>query len=158
MPIKICRVNLRDSLEVEFRETIAAFNAAASFVAAKAKETRARQHALHAACYAEVRQKFGLSANLAVRAISRGQARCGSRGNNGASQMELLYPKSVEFDTKIFKFISDGSFVTLRLLKRRALMSVKVKYQDWIDIQAGKPKSAVLFERGHKFYIGFFVK
>lgn len=53
-------------------ETMHAFNAAASYAAAVGfREHVSSQQAIHARCYRELRDRFGLSAQMAVRAIGK---------------------------------------------------------------------------------------
>jgi putative transposase len=56
----------------ELLETIERFNAAASFAAQVGSEQRVYgQVSIHGLCYREIRQRFGLSAQMAVRAIAK---------------------------------------------------------------------------------------
>lgn len=53
-------------------KTIAAFNKACDYISQIAyRERKFRQYDIHHACYREVRERFGLSAQLAVRAIGK---------------------------------------------------------------------------------------
>jgi putative transposase len=53
-------------------DTMARFNAAASFAAQVGFQAGVfSQPSIHARCYRELRQRFGLSARLAVRAIAK---------------------------------------------------------------------------------------
>jgi len=54
------------------RETMAAFNAAASYAARVGFEAKVySQPSIHGRCYYEIRKRFGLSAQMAVRAIAK---------------------------------------------------------------------------------------
>ena len=53
-------------------ETMEAFNAACNYISHVANEKRVtNQIALHKLCYYDVREKFGLSAQMAIRAIGK---------------------------------------------------------------------------------------
>jgi IS605 OrfB family transposase len=58
--------------QADLLDTMDRFNAAASFAARVAFEAKLfSQHAIHKLCYRQLRQRFGLSAQMAVRAIGK---------------------------------------------------------------------------------------
>ena len=58
-----------------------------------------RQYDLHKGCYRALREQFGLSANLAVRAI----ARVAPRLANAKTRHSKFKPTSIDYDARIFK-------------------------------------------------------
>lgn len=108
------------------------------------------QFALQRGCYKDIRAKFGLSANLAVRAI----ARVAPHLAKAKTRDSIFRPTSVDYDSRIFAFDERNWLVGLTLLGGRAKFALSIgQYQR--DVLAGKtPKSAVLTKRNGAFFIG----
>jgi len=150
----VCKLTAAPDAEKRITDTMQAFADGCNFVAEWGrinKETH--QFALHRGCYRDVRSKFGLSANLAVRAI----ARVAPRLAKAKTRDSVFRPTSVDYDSRIFVFDERNWLVGLTLLGGRAKFALNIgQYQR--DALAGKtPKSAVLTKRNGMFFIGIHV-
>ena len=140
--------------EKRIGDTMQAFAGACNFVAEWGRANKeANQFALHRGCYRDIRTKFGLSANLAVRAI----ARVAPRLTKVKTRDGIFRPTSVDYDSRIFVFDERNWIAGLTLLDGRAKFALSIgQYQR--DALAGKtPKSAVLTKRHGIFYLGIHV-
>ena len=132
-----------------------AFADACNFVADYGrKHNVTRQFSLHHACYKEVRQKFGLSANLAVRAI----ARVAPRLLKAKTRDSIFNPTSIDYDARIFRFRESDWTVGLTLLSSRERLSLDVgEYQK--KALAGRiPTSATLTKKGKGYFVDIQIK
>ena len=68
---------------------------------------------LHAACYRSLRERHGLRANLAVRAVAHGAGRL-RRGEEGA-----MAPDVIDFDARVLSVGRDGETVSLATVHKR---------------------------------------
>ena len=67
-----CKLLVPPPVAARIDATLEAFAQACNFVADWGNEHKKhRQYDLHKGCYRDIRERFGLSANLAVRAIAR---------------------------------------------------------------------------------------
>jgi hypothetical protein len=80
--------------------TLRAFAAACDFAAAARRIGSTNKLKIQQVCYAEIRRRFGLSANLAIRAIARACAALKDpRRRHGT-----FAPASIDYDARIFAF------------------------------------------------------
>ena len=79
----------------ELLETMERFNEAASFAAKVGFEHKVYgQVSIHRLCYREIRQRFGLSAQMAVRAIAKA-VECFQRDKIGLPRLQAPMGRSV---------------------------------------------------------------
>jgi IS605 OrfB family transposase len=100
-------------------------------------------------CYREVREKFGLSANLVIRAIARVCAalKVPERAHS------RFKPTSIDYDARIFSFREWDWTVSLTLLGSRArIETVPGKHQKQV-LKAAKPTAAQLVKREGRFFL-----
>jgi putative transposase len=96
-----CKLQVTNAQAAQLETTLRAFAEACNFVAEWGRTHQVhRQYALHKGCYAAVRQRFGLSANLAVRALARVAARL----TKAQTRHSTFQPTSVDYDARIFRF------------------------------------------------------
>src|SRR5205085_129460 len=73
---------------------------------------------LHKLCYAKVREIFGLSANLTVRAIRRVCA-MRTRLKGKRKSPKLFKPKSIDYDARIFSYKQQDKTISLKTIRGR---------------------------------------
>lgn len=137
----VCRLLVHPEQDSELSATVAAFADACNFAADWARQNNTfRQFSIHKGCYRDIRARFGLSANLACRAIARVSASftIPKRRNS------VFDPSSVDYDARIFAFKESEWTVSITTVagRRRFGMSIG-QYQR--DALSGKtPNFATL--------------
>lgn len=135
--------------------TLKAFADACNYVADYGREHKmSRQYNLHHACYKAVREKFGLSANLAVRAI----ARVAPRLAKAKTRNSTFKPTSIDYDARIFSFRESDWTVSLTLLSGRERFGLDVGEYQRQALAGQNPKSAVLCKKNGGYYVDIQVK
>ena len=102
-----------------------------------------RQYDLHKGCYRALREQFGLSANLAVRAI----ARVAPRLTNAKTRHSKFKPTSIDYDARIFKLNVESETVSLRLLDGRCILALALGDFQRQALAGQQPTSANAQER-----------
>lgn len=142
---------LRQKNHIE--DTLKAFADACNVVAGVGREKKERrQFTLHKLCYRVIREKFGLSANLTVRAIARVAISLKRKPNS------IFRPTSIDFDERIFAFSEKDWSAKLTLLNSREKFYLDIgKYQR--NALAGKhPTSAQLVKRNREYFLNIQIK
>ena len=107
---------------------------------------------LHKLCYAEVRKLFGLSANLAVRAIRRVVA-CMTKLKGKRKHPKAFKPKSIDYDARIFSYREVDETVSLTTTKGRIRIPMLLgEYQRKV-LNGQSPTSATVINKGGIWYI-----
>ena len=151
-----CRLVVPPPVAARIDATLEAFAQACNFVAEWGNQhKRHRQYDLHKGCYRAVREQFGLSANLAVRAI----ARVAPRLANPKTRHSRFKPTSIDYDARIFKLDVQSETVSLRLLDGRCILALALGDFQRQHLTGQKPTSATL-KRGRKnrYYLDVQVK
>jgi putative transposase len=145
-----CRLEVESAQADALNETLSAFARACNHVSDASRQAgETRQFCLHRLCYRNVREKFGLSANLAVRAIARVAS---------AKKGESFRPTSVDFDERILSFRErDWTFSLTTTKGRVRLKAVLGDYQK-SALAGRKPTSAQLVCKGGVYYLHIQVK
>ena len=151
-----CKLVVPPPVATGIDATMEAFAAACNFVADWGNQhKRHRQYDLHKGCYHAVREQFGLSANLSVRAIARVAPRLADKKTRH-SQFKAT---SIDYDARIFKLDMESETVSLRLLDGRCILALKLGDFQRAGLAGQKPTSATL-KRGRKnrYYLDVQVK
>ena len=151
-----CKLVVPPQVATRLEATLEAFAQACNFVADWGNEHKKhRQYDLHKGCYREVREQFGLSANLAVRAI----ARVAPRMANAKTRHSRFKPTSIDYDARIFKLDVSSETVSLRLIDGRCILALALGDFQRQALAGQQPTSATL-KRGRKnrFYLDIQVK
>ena len=107
------------------------------------------------AAIATCAEQFGLSANLAVRAI----ARVAPRLANPKTRHSQFKPTSIDYDSRIFKLDVQNEFVSLRLLDGRCILALRLGEFQRQGLQGQQPSSATLKKgRKNRYYLDVQVK
>ena len=139
-----CKLAPTAEQRTELDATLVAFADACNFIADVARQMHSSNKVkVQHACYAEVRSRFGLSANLAIRAIARVCAAL-KVNSKAYSIFELT---SVDYDQRIFSFREWDWTVSLTLLhSRERLVTALGDYQKG-RLKGQTPTSATLGKR-----------
>jgi putative transposase len=96
------------------------------------------------ACDREIRSQFGLSANLAIRAIARA---CAALNKVPAKRHSAFAPTSIDYDARIFSFHEGNWAFGLTLLSGRVKIATRLGDRQRSMLEGRKPTSAVLVKR-----------
>src|SRR5436309_3136374 len=139
-----CKLAPTAEQRTELDATLVAFADACNFIADVARQMHSSNKVkVQHACYAEVRSRFGLSANLAIRAIARVCAALKVK----SKAYSTFEPTSVDYDQRIFSFREWDWTVSLTLLhSRERLVTALGDYQKG-RLKGQTPTSATLVKR-----------
>ena len=104
------------------KETLERCNAACTWLAAKGFEAgKTRQYDLHKLAYAETRERFGLTAQAAVRSISK----VADAFKVNRTVAPVFRPLAAQpYDERIFRFVQDGNAISLWTVAGRITIPV----------------------------------
>ena len=139
-----CKLTPTPEQRAEINATLQAFADACNFIADVARlEHTTNKVTLQHACYVDVRARFGLSANLAIRAIARVCAALKVKSKAHSA----FAPTSIDYDQRIFSFREwDWTFSLTLLHSRERLEIVLSDYQKG-RLKGHTPTSATLVKR-----------
>ncbi len=150
-----CKLQVAPYQVAHLNATMKAFADACNFVADYGRKNKvSRQFALHKACYGEIRMRFGLSANLAVRAI----ARVAPRLAKTRTRNSVFKPTSVDYDARIFSFRESDWTVALTLLNSRERFGLDIGDWQRKTLKNQSPTSATVSKKGKDYSIDIQVK
>jgi putative transposase len=139
-----CKLAPTPEQQTELDVTLVAFADACNFIAdvARQEHTSNKVKVQHA-CYQEVRSRFGLSANLTIRAIARVCAalKVPSKAHS------TFEPTSIDYDQRIFSFREWDWTFSLTLLHRRARLETILGERQQQRLKGKTPTSATLVKR-----------
>ena len=145
-----CKLTPTAEQAVELDATLVAFAEACNHLARRAAETGTKGHlALHKLAYRETRTAFGLSANLAVRAIGRVAA---------VKDISRFAPTSVSYDARIFAFRERDWTFGLTLLHGRHRLNAQLGDFQRTALAGKVPTSATLVKRNGGYFLHVQVK
>jgi len=146
----VCKLKVSSEQAEALDATLKAFAYACNYVLDKAKELKTgNKFKLQQACYYDLKAKFRLTANLAVRAIARASDAYKARKD----KVKGFKPNSVSYDQRIFRFIEPKEMVSLSTVKGRIKVPLAIgNYQRHL-LKGQKPTHAYLVRRGGDFYI-----
>ena len=151
-----CKLVVPPPVAARIDATLEAFAQACNFVADWGNEHKKhRQYDLHKGCYRDIRERFGLSANLAVRAI----ARVAPRLANAKTRHSRFKPTSIDYDARIFKLDVSSETVSLRLIEGRCILALALGDFQRERLAGQRPTSATLKKgRKNRYYLDVQVK
>lgn len=140
----VCKLAPTPEQVVEIDATLRAFASACNFAAETARSIHSTNKVkVQQAGYKEIRDRFGLSANLAIRAIARACAALKVREKAHSS----FDPTSIDYDARIFSFREWDWTFSLTLLHSRQRIESKLGERQRAILKGRKPTSAVLVKR-----------
>jgi IS605 OrfB family transposase len=124
--------------------TLEAFAEACNLAAETARKIDStNKRTVQKACYREIRQRFGLSANLAIRAIARACAAL-----KIPQRIDSTFdPTSIDYDARIFRFSERDWTFGLTLLSGRVKLAAVIRAYQQTLLKGRKPTAAQLVRR-----------
>jgi len=153
-----CKLNPSAEQVVKIEAVLKAFADACTWINLSTPEKLTNKTTMQKQVYQQVRELFGLSANLTIRAIARVCAnRKTARIKNAV--IKSFAPTSIDYDARIFSFKEKDWTVSLTLLHSREHFGVAIgNYQRGL-LKGQQPTSATLTKRKDgSFYIQIQVK
>ena len=139
-----CKLLHTPAQGAELDTTLVAFADACNFIADVARQMHSSNKVkVQHACYAEVRSRFGLSANLAIRAIARVCAALKVKTKAHAT----FVPTSIDYDQRIFSFREWDWTFSLTLLHSRERFDTALGDYQKGRLKGHTPTSATLVKR-----------
>jgi putative transposase len=137
----VCKLAPTPEQIADIDATLEAFAAACDFAAETARAIGSTNKVkVQHACYAEMRLRFGLSANLAIRAIARACATL-----KVPEKMHSKFaPTSIDYDARIFAFQEWNWTFGLTLLSGRVKIATVLGERQKSMLKGKKPTAAVL--------------
>jgi putative transposase len=146
----VCKLAPTPEQVVEIDATLDAFAGACDLAADTARRIGSTNKVkVQHACYGEIRQRFGLAANLAIRAIARACAAL----KVPAKMHSKFAPTSIDFDQRIFAFQEWNWTFGLTLLKGRIKIATALGERQKSLLKGRKPTAAVLVKRPGRYFL-----
>ncbi len=152
-----CKLSPTDPQAEEIDDTLRAFADACNWINQTVPPKIKNHVRIHGIVYHEVRTKFGLSANLTVRAISRVAGNRKTALQMGRNVKDFK-PTSIDYDARIFVFKEKDESVGLTLLRSRQNIKLAIGDHQKGMLRDSKPTSATLCKKGSEYYIHIQVK
>lgn len=110
------------------------------------KESTNNAIKLHKICYVNVRELFGMSANLAVRSIRR-VAACLTKLKGKRKRPKKFVPKSIDYDARIFSYREKDETVSLNTTKGRIRIPMLLGEHQRRALKGQNPTSATVINK-----------
>lgn len=144
-----CKLSPTPGQRLEMDATLAAFAEACNAIAEVARrEHTTNKVKIQRACYQDIRARFGLSANLAIRAIARVCAALKVK----AKAHSTFEPTSIDYDARIFNFREWDWTCSLTLLHSRERLETALGPYQTTRLKGQAPTSATLVKRRNGTY------
>jgi IS605 OrfB family transposase len=149
-----CRMEPTVKQAEALRATLEVFANACNFILTVSQENRTTNKVkLQHLCYRDIRQRFGLSANLAIRAI----ARVAEGAKRKPNKVRVFRPTSVNYDQRIFSYNTEKEMVSLSTVRGRVKCPLVLgNYQRHL-LEGQQPTMATLVRRKSKRQWGFYI-
>jgi putative transposase len=145
----VCKLAPTPKQAAAIDATLAAFAGACDHAADAARRLGSTNKVkVQHACYREIRETFGLSANLAIRAIARACAAL----KVPAKMHSKFEPTSIDYDARIFAFQEWNWTFGLTLLSGRVKLATCLGERQKSLLKGQKPTSATLVKRRNGEY------
>jgi len=112
---------------------------------------------LHHLAYATIRQRFGLSANLAVRAIRRVSGAMTAAKKRGRKP-KVFRPTSIDYDARIFAYREKDETVSLTVIGGRIHVPLILGEFQRKALAGKKPTAATVVRKGRLWFIHIVVE
>jgi len=139
-----CKLNTSPEQAEALRATFQGFANACNYVLKVSKENRTTNKVkLQHLCYRDIRERYRLTANLAIRAI----ARVAESSKRKLRKVREFKPTSVAYDQRIFSYVPAKEVVSLSTVEGRIKVSLILgNYQRHL-LERQKPTSATVTYR-----------
>ena len=154
----VCKLNPSEEVIRKIDNTLEMFAGACNYANEKVKPTITSKTTIQSLVYQAIREKFDLSANLAVRACARvGANRKTAKKKN--KPVKEFKPTSADYDARIFAFREKDWSVSLTLVGGRERIPIIYGNYQKGKLKGKKPTSAQLCQhRDGEYYIHIQVK
>lgn len=143
-----CRLSPTKAMREALEATAVAFAEAANVVLAYSQSLKTSNKVLlQRACYREIRKRFGLSANLAIRAIARVAYAVKIAAKRGR-RVSRFRPTSVDYDVRIFDYREKDEAVSLSTVRGRIHIPLKIGGFQRAQLSGKNPTCARLVKNG----------
>jgi predicted transposase len=119
-----CKLDLSEEQRQHVADTMQAFAQACQHIEDTLPQPLRNKDRLQTMVYRDVRDRFGLSANLAIRAIARVSTTRKAAAKHGET-VKAFSPTSIDYDARIFSFRERDWTVSLTLLHGRERFSMR---------------------------------
>lgn len=154
----VCKLNPTPEQVAQIEATLQAFAAACNYANEVVKPPTTSKTTIQNTVYQELRSRFRLSANLAVRACARVGANRKTAKLKG-KPVKAFKPTSADYDARIFAFREKDWTVSLTLIGGRYHIKLNVGQYQTGKLKGKKPTSAQLCKhRDGTYYIHIQVK
>jgi IS605 OrfB family transposase len=147
----VCKLNPSHEQTSKIDATLNAFADACNYINEIVDPKIMNNLRIQTLVYGSVREKFGLSANLAIRAINRvaGNRKTAKKDNKSVQSFK---PTSVDYDTRIFSFREKDWTASLTVVGGRERFNLHVGNYQIGKLKGQKPTSATLSKRANGTY------
>ncbi len=153
-----CKLLATQPIADAIQETSERFAEACNYVLKiAAQENTHNAIALHKHCYAQVRELFGLSANLAVRAIRR-VVSCMTKLKGRRKSPKEFKAKSIDYDARIFSYRNREESVSLTTTRGRIRIPMALGEHQRQLLKRQSPTSATVINKAGVWYIHIVVE
>jgi IS605 OrfB family transposase len=147
----VCKINPMPEQVAKIEATFQAFADACNYINEVVEPKITHNVTIQNQVYKEVRAKFGLASNLAIRAINRVSANRKAAKHKG-KPVRLFLPTSVDYDARIFSFREKDWSVSLTLNGGRERFLVDVGSYQKGKLSGFTPTSATLVKNPNGAY------
>jgi len=149
-----CKLNTSVEQAEALRATFQSFANACNYVLKVSKENRTTNKVkLQHLCYREIRERYRLTANLAIRAI----ARVAESSKRKLRKVREFKPTSVVYDQRIFNYVPAKEMVSLSTVEGRIKVSLILgNYQRHL-LEGQKPASATVIYKKNTRQRGYYI-
>ena len=149
-----CKLNTTSEQAEALKATFQSFAGACNCVLKVTKKNKTTNKVkLQHLCYRELKGKYGLTANLAIRAI----ARVAEASKRKLRKVKEFKPVSVTYDQRIFNYIPAKEMVSLSTVKGKIKIPLVLGNYQRRLLKGQKPTSATLVYRKSKRQKGFYI-
>lgn len=132
-----CKLDGSDEICAELAATVEAFAQACRYVARETPDAVTSKYDLQTQCYQIIRKRFGLSSNLAIRAIARVAANR-KAAKSSAGTVDNYRDGSVQYDERIFRLYGETASLTIIGGRRRIPLALGDYQREQLARHAGK--------------------
>ncbi len=147
----VCKLQPTEEQELELHATLVRFAEACTYVHATLPPNMRNKDRMQALIYRDVRDRFQLSAHLAIQAIRR-VAMHRKAAHETQSGVGTFAPTSIQYDARIFSFRERGHTVSLTLLHRRERLCLALGHYQRGKLKGATPTAAQLCRHGDGTY------
>lgn len=148
-----CKLDINQEEHEALCETSRKFAESCNYILRIAQEEKTSNAIqLHKLCYSKIRKEFGLSANLAVRAIRR-VASCLTNLKAKRRAPKEFKPKSIDYDARIFSYWEEKEKASLTTTKGRMRIPLLLGSYQRAALKGKTPTAATVIQKGGAWYI-----